>query len=399
MRDKHILILSLYYPPDLAAGSFRTAALVDALLAQNSVGVTIDILTSVPNRYHSFKSEIPKEMNERVRIERIELPSHRAGMLDQPRAFAQFARSALRFVKGRNYDLVYATSSRLMTAALGAKLAARVDAPLYLDIRDIFVDTITGILPRRIAIPLRPLFSALEKWTINRACRVNLVSEGFAPYFRSRYPGKSFAFFTNGVDDEFVPVAIGDGIPTDRAEGLIRIVYAGNIGEGQGLHAIIPALARRLGGRAEFRVIGDGGRKLQLERALANAGVVNVTLLPPVPRDALIREYAAADVLFLHLNDYEAFEKVLPSKIFEYAASGKPVWAGVSGFSADFLRHEVVNAEVFAPLDVDEALRAFERLDLRTSLRDAFVTKYSRETIMRAMTEDILAHATGAPRR
>jgi len=31
-----------------------------------------------------------------------------------------------------------------------------------------------------------------------------------------------------------------------------------------------------------------------------------------------------ADVLFLHLNAYKAFEKVLPSKIFEYAATGRP---------------------------------------------------------------------------
>ena len=48
----------------------------------------------------------------------------------------------------------------------------------------------------------------------------------------------------------------------------------------------------------------------------------------------------STDVLFLHLNDYSAFRKVIPSKIFEYAATGKPIVAGVSGYAAEFLRHE-----------------------------------------------------------
>ena len=59
-------------------------------------------------------------------------------------------------------------------------------------------------------------------------------------------------------------------------------------------------------------------------------GFNNIRLLPPIERQQLIKEYQNADVLFLHLNDYPAFEKVLPSKIFEYAALGKPILAGVT---------------------------------------------------------------------
>ena len=48
-------------------------------------------------------------------------------------------------------------------------------------------------------------------------------------------------------------------------------------------------------------------------------------------------EYDKASILFLHLNDYEAFYKVLPSKIFEYATTGKPIIAGVNGFAKDVI--------------------------------------------------------------
>ena len=48
-----------------------------------------------------------------------------------------------------------------------------------------------------------------------------------------------------------------------------------------------------------------------------------------MPQHELLNYYNQANILFLHLNSIKAFEKVLPSKIFEYAASNKPILAGV----------------------------------------------------------------------
>src|SRR6185437_5285358 len=118
--------------------------------------------------------------------------------------FLEFSRSALRLVGDRQFDVVFATSSRLMTASLGAWIARRKRAALYLDIRDIFVDTIGDVLPRPLAWPARHFFSLLERWTFTRADRINLVSRGFEQYFCSRYERPSLAWFTNGIDEEFL---------------------------------------------------------------------------------------------------------------------------------------------------------------------------------------------------
>jgi len=174
-----------------------------------------------------------------------------------------------------------------------------------------------------------------------------------------------------------------------EASGTVTVLYAGNIGEGQGLHTILPALAKRLEGKARFRVIGDGGRKSVLQQHLAD--ISNVDLLPPVSRNELIREYQNADILFLHLNDYPAFRKVLPSKIFEYAALGKPVWAGVEGYAADFLNEEVSNSSVFYPGNDEEAYRSFDTLELGLSPRTEFIAKFSRQQIMAEMANDIVS--------
>jgi len=400
-RGLKILVLSFYFRPDLSAGSFRATALVDSLRELMPAGSQIDVITSLPNRYHSFTAdpaEAPaKEERLDLSITRVRLPLHKSGLVDQSRAFLSFAREAIRLTYRRDYDVVFATSSRLMTAALGAWIARRTKTALYLDIRDIFVDTIKDVLPRKAAWVAKPVFSRLERFAINRAACVNLVSPGFASYFTSRYPWQRFSYLTNGIDEEFLtdPVKISCGASPENDRQL-TVVYAGNLGEGQGMHMIIPGLAKRMALRLRFKIIGDGGKKAALERALSTAGVTNVELLPPTKRDGLLEAYRSADVLFLHLNDYEAFKKVLPSKLFEYAALGKPVWAGVAGYAAEFVRSEIGNSAVFRPCDVDDAVRSFDTLRLRDEPRVNFVAKYARANISRLLAADILAVGRGS---
>lgn len=391
-----ILLLSFYYSPDLSAGSFRTTALVETLLENLPEGAEVDLITTLPNRYSSFSSEAPEqEKHDQLRIRRVKLPAHQSGMADQAKAFMAYAKKVLELTRSEDYALVYGTSSRLMTAALSAYVARKKNARLYLDIRDIFVDTIKDVLPRKAALAAKPVFSFLESWTMNRADKINLVSAGFADYFEKRYPRKKLSFFTNGIDDVFIAEGIEahkvEAQGVDKSENLVTVLYAGNMGEGQGLHAIIPELANRLGGKVKFRLIGDGGRRARLEQRLTELECRNVEVVPPVKRDQLLVEYRNADILFLHLNDYDAFRKVLPSKLFEYAALGKPVWAGVAGYAAEFIRSEIDNAAVFAPCDVEAAVRSFGTLKLEDVRRNKFIEKYARDNIMRAMAADMLS--------
>ena len=394
-----ILVLTFYYEPDLCAGSFRSTALVDSLLDRLPADVHVEVITTLPNRYSSFNVDVAATVQrERVTVRRIALPAHKSGMLDQSRAFLAYLRGALRLVRNEDYVLVFATSSRLMTAVLGRWIARKKQVPLYLDIRDIFLDTMKDVLPRKLALVFKPVFSRLERFALTGATKVNLVSDGFAPYFRDRYPDLNYSFFTNGIDEEFIDAFVARAESKDQSDTAIGeksaaripvVLYAGNMGEGQGLHAVIPELARRMQGQVRFRLIGDGGRRDELETRLAAQSVSNVEVLAPMNRQRLIEEYRSADILFLHLNDYAAFRKVLPSKVFEYAATGKPIWAGVAGHAADFLLAHVENAVVFPPCDVLGAMDAFNRLDHDWTPRAEFVRRFSRRSISAAMAADI----------
>lgn len=384
-----LLVLSFYFTPDLSAGSFRVASLVRALNAFVP-DAEIHVVTTSPNRYRSFTTVAPAmETVDGVFIRRVALSPHQSGMLDQSRAFISFARASCSLVRGEKYDLVFASSSRLMTASLGAWIAWNKNTLLYLDIRDIFVDAIVDVLRPSLAALVSPVFGILERWTIRRAQKVNLVSGGFREYFETRYTSQLFSYFTNGIDDEFLAAAkVHD--THEKQERPLLAVYAGNLGEGQGLHLILPELAKRTSGRVHFKIFGDGGKKNQLLKALEMFSVTNVDIYHPVTRNRLIEEYGKADILFLHLNNFDAFKKVLPSKVFEYGAMGKPIWAGVQGYSADFIRTEIDNAAVFPPCDAAAAVTALSELTTKTRPRPSFVKKYSRAKICQSMAADII---------
>lgn len=380
-----ILVLSFYFSPDLCAGSFRTTSLVNQL--KETKDVELDVITTMPNRYASFEvSALAQETDGEVKIRRVQLPHHKSGMLDQIHSFYAYYNAVQKLVRNENYDMVFATSSRLFTAFLGAKIAKSKKIPLYLDIRDIFVDTIKDVLPLTLAKVVNPFLTLVEDYAFKNASHINLVSKGFDEYFKSRFSQPSYSWFTNGIDKEFLGL---DKPDVKVAVDKVNILYAGNCGEGQGLHHIIPALAKNIDSKYQITIIGDGGRHSLLRNSVA--GMSNVILFPPVKRHELVEKYLDADILFLHLNDYPAFEKVLPSKIFEYAAIGKPILAGVSGYSASFIHDEVPNAEVFYPNNAIAAIEALNRLDMNAQDRSEFINKYQRSNIMAEMAKSILS--------
>jgi glycosyltransferase involved in cell wall biosynthesis len=379
--------VTYYYDPDLSAGSFRMKALTKVLSEKIGPGDTIDIVTTLPNRYHDYSSECPAfEQHGAVTIRRIETPKHKNGFLGQAWAFMIFFMKVLWMVRFEKYDLVFATTSRLFTGFLGAVIAAWKRIPFYLDIRDIFVDTIKDVMGGKKLFILLPVFSAIERFCLNRATKVNLVSQGFMPYFEAKYSSHDFAFFPNGIDEEFLEFK---SHPPSLENDRKVMTYAGNIGEGQGLSCIIEKIAHAYP-ELQVQIIGGGNKKAALLEQVRTCE--NVSVLDPVPRKELLDIYVSSDFLFLHLNDYEAFKKVLPSKLFEYAAMRKPIIAGVAGYARDFIKEHLPDVIVFEPCNIDDLQKQFDPSEAFTlESREAFVERFSRTAVMQGLSDDILS--------
>ncbi len=385
-----ILFLTFYFEPDLCAGSFRNTPLFKELISQLNDDDFIHVITTQPNRYKSSNTVVEAtEKGINYEINRIKIPDHNSGLIDQAFSFFTFYRKAFNLANQNKYDLVFASSSRLFTAFLGKRIALKKKIPLYLDIRDIFVDTMKDVFKHRkfIQIPAVACLKLIEKYTFSRANHINLVSEGFKEYF-VRYPKPVYTFFTNGIDELFLN---NHQDHTFRKSDVKIITYTGNIGSGQGLEKIIPQAAKILGDEYHFKIIGAGGTKSLLKKKIEELGLTNVELLNPISREQLIVYYNEADFLFLHLNDLEAFKNVLPSKIFEYATFNKPIIAGVSGYANKFIRDHLDNYILFNPTDVDDFVGQLKVFRPNKMNRVDFIEKFTRKNIMKNMANTILA--------
>jgi UDP-N-acetylglucosamine:LPS N-acetylglucosamine transferase len=389
---KRIVYLTFYFKPDLCAGSFRNSPLALELANQAKYkDILIDVYTTLPHRYSTFDVDAPEyEEFNNLRIHRITLPPHKSGMIDQVFSFLKYYKDVSRLNKGKKADLVFASSSRLFTAFLGYTIAKKSKIPLYLDIRDIFVDTMNDVFKSKILkLFVLPALKYIESRTFNYAKHINLISGGFKEYFQ-KYKNSIITFYSNGIDYEFLQEN-----SSNLSNILINekkvIVYAGNLGEGQGLHKIIPQAAKLLGNNFEFLIIGDGGTKYLLQTEVERMGINNVILKNPISRMELQKVYSSADFLFLHLNDYPAFRKVLPSKIFELATFNKPILAGVSGYSAKFIKDEINNSFVFNPCDINALVNyLLNNKEISIIDRSEFIGKFKRNEINEKMANSIL---------
>jgi uncharacterized protein YktA (UPF0223 family) len=397
----NILCLTFYFDPDLSAGSFRSTVLIKSLSQRLSNSDTIDIVTTQPNRYKTYKKHAMSfEKRDNIQIYRVKVPEHTNGFIDQINSFKSYFFDAKRIVKNKKYDLIFASSSRLFTAYLGYIIAHKRGIPLYLDIRDIFVDTMEDVLKNSIIkIFALPVIKFIEQKTFDNAAHINLISGGFLPYF-TKFRCNSYSVFTNGIDSNFLNISVPEKKIKNISDVKI-IVYAGNIGEGQGLEKVVPKAADILGNEYKFIIIGDGGTRTLLQKEIIKKQLTNVEIRDPVDREELMKIYAEAHYLFLHLNNYKAFEKVIPSKIFEYAVYDKPIIAGVSGYPFQFIKDNIPNVILFKPCDVLGFVEQLKKYNYKNIRRNEFMEKFARVKINAGMNDSLLrlVHAPPPARR
>ena len=111
-----VVFFSFYYPPDLCAGSFRAVALVRALKQRLAERDELHVITTHPNRYSEYRVGAKDiELDGKVTIHRITVPTHQSGMLGQSRSFMVYARAALWQCRKLRPDYILGSTSRLMT--------------------------------------------------------------------------------------------------------------------------------------------------------------------------------------------------------------------------------------------------------------------------------------------
>jgi glycosyltransferase involved in cell wall biosynthesis len=103
------------------------------------------------------------------------------------------------------------------------------------------------------------------------------------------------------------------------------VQYSGNMGVVHDMAPLIDgAIALKSNDKIAFLVIGDGQRRVEVERARQKHSLTNMILLPYQPADQLNTSLNAADVAYVSLRP-EMEGLVVPSKTYGHLAAGVPI--------------------------------------------------------------------------
>ena len=97
--------------------------------------------------------------------------------------------------------------------------------------------------------------------------------------------------------------------------------------------------------------------------------------------------------MLLQLNKIKAFNRVLPSKVFDYGSFDKPIIAGVTGVAKNFLKSNVKNVFFYDPGDYKSMINVIKEvvdLDYIYS-NNTFVKRFNRSKIMDDMVRSFLS--------
>ncbi len=225
-------------------------------------------------------------------------------------------------------DVIWVVEPSLMCAPIALAAARVVGAKCWLHVQDYEIDAAFGLGLVKQAW-LKRMALGVERWLMRRFDVVSSISMKMVERAKAKgVDSHRLVVLPNWVDIT-EPRSDGGG---DRyrkelgiAPGTKICLYAGNMGQKQGLEVLADA-ARRLARRTDVRFVfcGEGsGRQALLERC---AGLPNVTFLPLQPAHRFAELLHFADIHLLPQRA-DVADLVMPSKLTGMLASGRPIIA------------------------------------------------------------------------
>ena len=349
---RRVLIVSMYYAPEVSGSAPYTTDLAEHLLAR---GAGVEVVTTHPHypqwrRAGESVNRWQREERDGVTVWRV--PGYIPAVPSASRRLAyesSYVAAASGLIASRRPDVIVGCSPGVFAAALAGTVARASDIPLVHWVQDVVSSAATqsGIgMGTRAARVL----SRLEGVALRQSSAVAVPSQSFVPAVErltcGRVPIRVVRNWSRVPD-----LSTLDGTSRRRLlgwENRTVVLHTGNLGQKQGIDELLPALTA-LNDRHPnllFVFTGDGNQRAGLQAAARK--LRNIQLMDPVDSDVYLELLRAADVLLVHERS-TVVDMSLPSKLTSYFASGRPVVAVTRSDSATALEIATSGAGVTVP--------------------------------------------------
>lgn len=400
----HIVFLTHYFPPEVNAPASRT---FEHAVRWVRAGHQVTVVTCNPNcptgvLFPGYRNRLRPQRESMDGIEVIRVWTYLAPNAGTVRRIVNYLSYMVSAVLAGLWvsrpDVIVATSPQFFCGWAGVILSRLRRRPFVLEIRDIWPESIETVG----AIRFRPILRFLqffEKLMYRSASHIVAVGDGYRRKILEKVNvPERVSVVMNGVDlERFQPQPVDMELRRRwNGDGKFICAYLGTIGMAHGLDVVVKAAeALRDHGRDDvvFWLVGDGARKSSLESDVKHRGLERwVVFTGRLPKEDMPRVLASVDACLVHLRKTELFETVIPSKIFEMMAMGKPIIMGVRGEALRIVE-EAGAGIAMEPESADSLLKAVDTLrngatdwSPRTqSVREYLRVNFSRDALAEKM--------------
>lgn len=362
-------LLTQWYPPEPGPASLP-GHLARELSAR---GHDVQVVTGFPN-YPSGRladgyrmSRAEDEFVDGVGVRRVALyPSHDSSVRGRLLNYTSFGASALfnGMASLRGVDALWVNYSPVTVAPAmwASRLAWRV--PVVTHVLDLWPDTMLAAGFGVTGGAGRALEHGLSAWCramYRTSAAVAYISPSVGRELQRRGVPRSKLVYAPMWADESRSRPTDDGMRTELGLGPENIVllYAGTLGEAQGLGSLVDACAAVNDPRYVCLIAGSGVSESSLRTRAVAAGATNVRFLGRVAAHRMPALMGVADLSYVSLRDHPLSSMTMPSKTQASMAAGRAILAAAPGDTAEVVRSSGagLTASPEDPLSIATALR------------------------------------------
>ena len=339
-----ILFLTDNFPPESNAPANRT---YEHAVEWINKGTEVTVITCAPNcpkgkLFAGYKNRLwQKEDMDGITVIRVwSYMSGNSGVLKRTLDYISFAVTAFFAALFVKTDVIVATSPQFFTAISGHFTSFFKRKPWIMEVRDLWPESIKAVD----AIRQPRVINFLEKIELalyRSADRIVVVTDTFKENIAARGISKAkIDIVKNGVVLYNYPVRekSPELLKKHDLEGKFVVGYLGTHGMAHKLDFILASAKKVVDPDIHFVFVGDGAMKPKLLEQKEKLGLKNVSMLPSVTKEETKDYVSVFDVALVPLRKNETFKTVIPSKIFEQAAMGKPILLGIEGECMELIK-------------------------------------------------------------
>ena len=381
-----ILVVTQYYWPE----NSRVTDIAESLC---EAGNEVTVLTGLPNYPQGFiydgykKGENRVQERNGVHIVRAKLVERRQNVIYRVLNYYSFPYYATKLVKKlpEGFDVILAMEeSPIMLVKPAISYAKRYNKPLIMYEMDLWPESLLAGGIAKESLVYRH-YKKVSAEIYSKFDKIVVSTKEHIPYIKNLSGCKELDidYLAQYADTIFEDNNFGN-----KDNGVIDLMFAGNVGKAQSISTVIKAASILKDDRKfKFHIVGSGSELGSAKKIAGELKTDNVIFYGQRPLGEIPKLYKIADAMLVTLENKTYANITIPGKVQSYMAAGKPIIGAVNGSCANFIKNNAIGY-VCNPEDAAALANLIKNLNLKELRRlgehsmKVYFNKYSKTIFM-----------------